>query len=157
MMIDETRSVEQQRFIFPGLAALYARLAPLSYAFMRVVMSALILPSGIDKLFYGGVYRIAKGNVLKAGFEPAIFWAWVVGGVEFFGVILLALGLFTRPVAFMLGFEMAVISFRVHFDSGFFWTAHGYEYPLLMMMICVAFVIAGGGRYSLDRLIGRAL
>ncbi len=77
-----------------------------------------------------------------------------MSGLEFFGVILLALGLLTRPVALMLAFEMAVISFKIHKDT-FFWTAHGYEYALLMMCIFIAFMIGGGGRYSLDRRLGR--
>ncbi len=154
-MIDETSAIEESRLIFPGLAGLYRRLAPLSYVLVRIVVCLMILPSGIDKLFYGGAYRIAANNVLKVGVEPPLVWAWAVGGLEFFGVILLALGLFTRPVAFALMIEMAAITFRVHFDPGFFWTDHGYEFPLLLGLICLAFVIAGGGRYSLDRRIGR--
>ena len=138
-----------------GVAWLRDKYPEATYALMRVAIALFILPSGYDKVFNGGVYRIAKGNVLKAGFSPPEFWAWLVGGLEFFGVILLALGLFTRPVALMLAFEMAVITFRVHNDAGFFWTAHGYEYALLMLAIFVAFMIGGGGRYSLDRRIGR--
>lgn len=154
-MIDETSNIDRDRLFIPGLAGLYGRLAPFSYVFMRIVMAAMILPHGIDKLFYGGAQRIAAGNVLKVGLEPAIVWAWGVGGVEFFGAILLALGLFTRPVAFALAIEMAAISFRVHFEPGFFWTAHGYEFSLLLMLVCIAYVLSGGGRYSLDRLIGK--
>ena len=155
MLIEETSGVDRSRLVFPGLAALYERLAPCSYVFMRVAIALFILPSGIDKMFYGGAARIAAGNVVKAGFSPPLFWAWVVANAEFFGVILLALGLFTRPVAFILAIEMAVITFRVHGGPGFFWTAHGYEYPLLMMVIFIAFTISGGGRYSLDRVLGR--
>jgi putative oxidoreductase len=143
------------RRFFQGVAWARERYADATYALMRIAIALFILPSGYNKVFEGGVYRIAKGNVLKAGFEPPEFWAWWVGGLEFFGVILLALGLFTRPVALMLAFEMAVIAFRVHYGAGFFWTAHGYEYALLMMGIFVAFMIGGGGRYSLDRRLGR--
>jgi putative oxidoreductase len=138
-----------------GVAWARERYADAVYALMRVAIALFILPGGYNKLFEGGVYRIAKGNILKAGFQPPEFWAWLVSGLEFFGVILLALGLFTRPVALMLAFEMWVITFKVHNDAGFFWTAHGYEYALLMMGIFVAFMIGGGGRYSLDRRLGR--
>jgi putative oxidoreductase len=141
--------------VFAGVAWLRERFPAATYALMRVAIALFILPSGYNKVFEGGVYRIAKGNVPKAGFSPPELWAWLVGGLEFFGVILFAIGLLTRPVAFMLAFEMAVIAFRVHNDAGFFWTAHGYEYALLMMGIFVAFMIGGGGRYSLDRRLGR--
>jgi putative oxidoreductase len=141
--------------VLRGVAWASERFPDATYALMRLAIALFILPSGYNKVFEGGVYRIAKGNVVKAGFSPPEFWAWWVGGLEFFGVILLALGLFTRPVALMLAFEMAVITFRVHNDAGFFWTAHGYEYALLMGAIFVAFMIGGGGRYSLDRRLGR--
>jgi putative oxidoreductase len=140
--------------VFRGVAWARERYADAMYALMRVAIALFILPGGYNKIFEGGVYRIAKGNIVKAGFEPPEFWAWIVSGLEFFGVILLALGLFTRPVALMLAFEMAVISFKIHNET-FFWTQHGYEYALLMMGIFIAFMIGGGGRYSLDRKLGR--
>ena len=154
-MIDESSIIDERRLVFPGLAGLYRRLAPLGYAFMRVVFAIVILPSGWEKIFAGGVHRIAAGNVLKAGFSPPLAWAWAVGCLEFFGVILLTLGLFTRPVAFALAIQMAVITFRIQWANGYFWTARGYEFALLLMLVCIAFVIAGGGRYSLDRKLGR--
>jgi putative oxidoreductase len=152
---DESGDVAAARLFIPGLAGIYRRLAPFSYAFVRVLLCAMLLPSGIDKVFYGGAARIAAGNVLKVGLEPPLAWAWAVGGLEFFGAILLAFGLFTRPIAFALALEMAAITFRVHFEAGFFWTAHGYEFALLLMLVFLAFAIGGGGRYSLDRRIGR--
>jgi len=143
-----------RRFL-SGVAWAREKYADATYALMRVALALFILPSGYNKVFEGGVYRIAKGNIAKTGFEPPEFWAWVVSSLEFFGMLLLLFGLFTRPVALMLAFEMAVIAFRVHNDAGFFWTAHGYEYALLMMGIAVAFMIGGGGRYSVDRRLGR--
>ena len=140
--------------VFAGAAWARERYAEAMYALMRVAIALFIVPGGYNKIFEGGVYRIAKGNIVKSGFAPPEFWAWVVSGLEFFGVILLALGLFTRPVALMLAFEMAVITFKIHNET-FFWTQHGYEYALLMGVIFVAFMIGGGGRYSLDRKLGR--
>jgi len=152
---DESGDVGAARLFLPALEGLYRRLAPFSYAFVRVLLCAMLLPSGIDKVFYGGAARIAAGNVLKVGVEPPLAWAWAVGGLEFFGAILLALGLFTRPIAFALAVEMAAITFRVHYDAGFFWTAHGYEFALLLMLVFLAYAFGGGGRWSLDRAIGR--
>ena len=154
-MIDESSTIDERRLVFPGLAGLYRRLAPLGYLFTRVAFAVVILYSGWEKVFEGGVQRIAAGNVAKAGFSPPLAWAWAVGCLEFFGVILLVLGLFTRPVAFALAIQMAVITFLIQWNNGYFWTARGIEFALLLMLVCIAFVIGGGGRYSLDRKLGR--
>ena len=156
-MIDEIQAPSAKTLIIPGLAGLYARCSTCSYAIMRVMMGLVLLPGGIDKLFYGGVGRIAANNVVKAGLYPPELWAWVVGGLEFFGALLLIAGLWTRPVAFALAIEMAVITFRIRFDDGFFVTPRGggMEIAVLLLLICVALLFGGGGRYSADRLIGR--
>ena len=154
-MNDEIGSIDGKRLIFPALAGIYGKLAGYGYAVVRVVMGAILIPSGYDKMFLGGVYRIAKGNVMKVGVEPAIVWAWAVAGLEFFGAILLILGLLTRPVAFALVIMLAAITFRVQWDAGFLWLNRGYEVALMMMLVCLAYAFGGGGRYSLDRLIGR--
>ena len=130
-------------------------LVPIGYAFARVWLALLILPSGYEKVFHDGAARIAAGNVLKTGFYPPMFWAWWVAYLEFFGMILLALGLLTRPIAFMFAVEMAVITVMIQAPNGYFWTSHGMEFALILFVVSVAFVFGGGGRYSLDRLIGR--
>jgi putative oxidoreductase len=81
--------------------------------------------------------------------------ALVIGMIEFFGGLLLALGLFTRPVAALIAGMMAVAVVTVHLPAGFFWTNGGYEYPLFWGLVALSFVLRGGGRYSLDALIGR--
>jgi putative oxidoreductase len=154
-MIDETSDIDESVLIIPGLAGLYRQLAPLGYVFARVVYGLLLLPSGFDKVFQGGVHRIAAGNIIKIGLEPPLVWAWAVGSLEFIGAILLLLGLFTRPVAFALAIQMAVITFMIQMPNGFFWTSRGCEFPLLLTLVAIAFVAGGGGRYSLDWRIGR--
>jgi putative oxidoreductase len=153
-MIDESANIDESRLVFPGLAGLYRRLAPLGYLVTRIAFAVAILHSGWEKLFNGGVYRIAAGNVTKAGFSNPLVWAWAVGTLEFFGAILLVFGLFTRPVAFALAIQMGVITFLIQFKNGYFWMTYGYEFALLLMLVCLAYVIGGGGRYSLDRRIG---
>ena len=130
-------------------------LVPIGYAFARVWYALLILPSGYEKVFEGGAARIAAGNVLKTGLNPPVFWAWWVAYLEFFGMILLALGLLTRPIAFMFAIEMAVITVKIQAPNGYFWTSRGMEFALILLIVCIAFVFGGGGRYSLDRRIGR--
>src|SRR6185295_6562235 len=62
-------------------------LVPFAYAFARIWFALLILPSGYEKVFSDGAARIAAGNVLKTGFYPPMFWAWVVALLEFVGMI----------------------------------------------------------------------
>ena len=130
-------------------------LVPIAYAFARVWFALLILPSGYEKVFEHGASRIAAGNVLKTGFYPPVFWAWVVALLEFVGMILLALGLGTRVVAFMMAVELGVIVVTIQAPNGYYWTSRGAEFALILFAVCCAFVIGGGGRYSLDRKLGR--
>ena len=130
-------------------------LVPIAYAFARVWFALLILPSGYEKVFENGAARIAAGNIVKTGFYPPVFWAWVVALLEFVGMILLALGLGTRVVAFMMAVELGVIVATIQAPNGYYWTSRGAEFALVLFLVCSAFVIGGGGRYSLDRKLGR--
>lgn len=154
-MIDESSDIDRRRLLIPGLAGLYGALGPLAYALVRVVIGLTILPGGIDKMFYGGYARIATGNIAALGLSWPYAWAWAVAGIEFFGAIMLILGLFTRPTAFATLVMLLVISFGIMINRGLFWTTGGMEVALLLAVPCLAFVVSGGGRYSLDRLIGR--
>jgi putative oxidoreductase len=145
-----------------GLHAIRTKLAAkltsspaLGYALARVWMALLILPSGWEKVFDNGAARIAAGNVLKTGFYPPMFWSWVVAYLELVGMAMLAVGLLTRPIAFMFFIEMAVITVTIQMPNGYFWTSRGCEFALLLTIVSFAFVMAGGGRYSLDRRLGR--
>lgn len=154
-MRDETDAIEARRLIFPGLASLYNLGAPLSYAFIRVLVGLVFLPSGIDKMFLGGHARIAEGNIAALGLVPRYGWAWAVAGLEFFGAILFALGLLTRAVSFAFVVQLAVITFLLQINSGYFWSSRGFEVGLLLWLIFIAYCFGGGGRYSLDRMIRR--
>ncbi|MEA2982044.1 MAG: putative oxidoreductase [Alphaproteobacteria bacterium] len=154
-MIDETNNIDERRLIIPGLAGVYGIVAPLGYATIRVLVALVLLPGGIDKVFYGGAARIATGNITSLGLPLPYAWAWAVACIEFFGSIMLALGLFTRPLAVAMTTMLAVIAFGIMVKRGMFWTTGGLEVALLLGLVTLAFVIGGGGRYSLDRVIGR--
>jgi len=131
------------------------RMVPIAYLFARVYYALLILPSGYEKVFQDGAARIAAGNVLKTGLQPPLFWAWAVAYLELYGMILLALGLLTRPVAFALAIELAVIVLTIQMPNGYFWTSRGAEFAIMLFVVCLAFSFGGGGRYSLDRRLRR--
>jgi putative oxidoreductase len=75
--------------------------------------------------------------------------------LEFVGMLLLAVGLGTRIVAFMMAIELGVIVVMIQAPNGYYWTSRGAEFALILFVVCLAFVIGGGGRYSLDRRLGR--
>ena len=83
-MIDETPDAGAAKLLVPALAPVYNLLAPLGYAFIRVVMGLMFLPSGIDKVFLGGNERIAGGNLTALGLPNVAFWSWAVACTEIF-------------------------------------------------------------------------
>src|SRR3989442_7883564 len=90
----DTQQTHAPQPMVPALRALYEPLAPYAYALMRFCVGATIVPHGYTKLFQGTVAP-AAGMIAKLGLEPAVAWAYFVGGVEFFGGILFA----GRPLA----------------------------------------------------------
>ena len=130
-----------------------------SYPLIRATTGLMLMPHGAQKLFgwFGGYGLEGTGGFFaqNLGLEPGLFWAALVGGVEFFGGLLLVLGLLTRPAALAVAILMAVAVFTVHLPKGFFWTSGGYEYPLFWGLIALAIAFKGGARLSLDRALGR--
>ncbi len=149
----------QPRPIVPALAPLYARLSRLGYPLIRAATGLMLMPHGAQKLFgwFGGYGLEGTGGFFaqNLGLEPGWFWAALVGGVEFFGGLFLALGLLTRPAALAVAVVMAVAVITVHLPNGFFWGQGGYEYPLLWGLVALAIAFKGGAEMSLDRAIGR--
>jgi putative oxidoreductase len=145
--------------LIPAIAPLTDALAPLAWPLIRVTIGLMLMPHGAQKLFglFGGYGLSATAGFFEAklGLAPGLFFALSAGLIEFAGGLFLALGLFTRPMAAAVTALMAVAVFNVHLASGFFWTQGGYEYPLLWGLVSLAFVLAGGGAFSLDRRIGR--
>ena len=148
--------IDARRLIIPGLAGLYQTFAPYGYAFIRFCVGAFLIPHGYTKLFQGAA-PAAAGMIAKLGMEPALGWAYFLGCVEFIGGVLLALGLLTRLAAAALIIEFAVIVFFVKSANGFFAFRQGFEFELLWGLLCLVIFFKGGGRYSLDRLIGKEL
>jgi putative oxidoreductase len=148
----------QTRYFIPALGGVYERLGEFGWAFLRIVYGAWYIPHGMQKLFgmWGGnVEALAKTIESKVGWSPGMFWAYTIGSLEFFGGILLVLGLLTRPVAVGFIIFMYVAAFHFNNQFGWWWTKAGMEMPLLLLGIGIAILIRGGGAYSLDRKIGR--
>lgn len=153
---------DADRLIFPRLAGVYAVAAPAAEVLLRVVLGVTMVTHGLPKLLGQGHGSMADpmagsmnliGTVL--GLPGAEFLAGVVTALETFGGAALALGLLTRVVAPMFAVEMAVICLAL--GPAWPWIDRGIEYPFLLGILMLRFAFAGGGRVSLDRLIGREL
>lgn len=145
------------RLYLPGLAGLYRGLEPLGYALMRFVCGAVVIPHGFAKLFGGLAPIVAQHVLTPLGFPVPLALAYGLGLLEFLGGAMLALGLFTRPLALLFAIEFAVITFAWQLPHGYYFTAPGggYEFPLLLLLLYVGILFRGSGACALDRLIGR--
>ncbi|HYP58432.1 MAG TPA: DoxX family protein [Beijerinckia sp.] len=142
--------------IVPALASITKALSPYAEPLVRVTTGLFLMPHGAQKLFgwFGGYGLEATGQFFasKLGLPPQM--ALLTGLIEFFGGLALALGFATRAAAALVVGMMTVAVIQVHLAKGFFWTDGGFEYPLMWGILALSFVIRGGGRYSLDALIG---
>ncbi len=146
--------IDRQRLIVPAMAGVYQSYAPYSYAFMRFVTGAILVPHGIQKVFTATIDRYIT-NIGAKGIPFADVLAYLVFFTESAGAICLAIGLFTRIAAAMIGIQMLVIVFVFQWQYGYFWTNRGYEFALMWLLMCVAIWFKGGGRYSVDYYIGK--
>ncbi len=141
----------------PALDAVYGRVQWLAYPLVRIVTGLFLVPHGAQKLFgfAGGDIAATAAGFAKFGLAPALPLAYLVGATEFFGGLCIALGVFTRPAALAAAILLGVAAWTVHLPNGFFWTARGFEYPVMWMALCIACVLRGSGPLSIDAARGR--
>lgn len=141
----------------PPLGGLTRALSPFGEPLVRATAGLFLLPHGAQKLlgWFGGYGLDATGQFFAAKLGLPASLATLAALIEVFGGLALALGLFTRPAAALVFGLMAVAVFQVHLGAGFFWTNGGWEYPALWGLVALSFAVRGGGRFSLDALIGR--
>ena len=112
---------------------------------LRIVAALAFMAHGLMKIFHF--------PVAQEGPDPLPTMLLVAGWLEIVGGGLLALGLFTRPVAFILSGMMAVAYFMAHFPQGFYPALNGGEPALLFCFIFLYLACAGGGPWSLDAIV----
>jgi len=115
---------------------------------LRIVTGLLFLEHGTQKLL---------------GFPPSEHAApallsliGVQGMLELVGGFLIVIGLFTRPVAFILAGDMAVAYFMAHAPESFFPTLNGGQLAILFCFVFLYLVFAGGGPWSADAQLARS-
>jgi putative oxidoreductase len=108
-----------------------------------------------------GLVFLAHGTQKILGFpaspmNPAMFsLPWIAGVIELVGGTMFILGLFTRPVAFILSGEMAFAYWMAHAPRSSFPALNGGDAAILFCFIFLYFVFSGPGRFSLDGLMNR--
>ena len=112
----------------------------LSYNVLRVVAGLLFAQHGAQKLF----------GVLEGNQASLASLMGLAGIIEFFGGLLIAIGLFTRPVAFIACGQMAVAYFMAHAPQGFWPILNRGELAAFYCFTWLFFFTHGPGKYSVD-------
>jgi len=126
---------------------------------LRLTLGIVMLPHGLQKVF--GMYGGQGFSATMAGMShqfPA-FLVFLAIMAEFLGSLGVLSGFLTRIAAFGILCNMLVAVFKVHINNGFFmnWMGNqageGFEYHLLVIGICLALMVYGGGKFSVDQAI----
>jgi len=125
-------------------------LEPYARSVLRIVAGFTFSEHGMQKIL--GAFGGMNGHGAKVSY---ISLFGLAGGLELIGGLLLILGLFTSPVAFILCGEMAVAYFRAHFPHGFFPIVNHGELAVVYCFVFLYLFTAGAGPISLDSLVRR--
>jgi putative oxidoreductase len=140
----------ENRPLIPALGKIYPHASEWGYLLLRLTAGLMLIPHVWPKLVAGPA-AIATNVMARRGVEPALVAAYLAIIVELVGAVCITLGLFTRVVAALLVIEFLIIV-KVHSVAG--WMAQGAEFPFLWLIVFIFILIRGGGRYSVDRMLG---
>jgi putative oxidoreductase len=144
------------------LGSLYQTLAPIADAVLRIAVGLALVPHGLRNTFgffpntgvqSHNIAELAK-QLDAGGYRPGILWAPAISVTQLIGGPLLALGLFTRPVAAVVLIFLVVADVERWRVGKYFWNKLGLEYTMMWTIACFYVLVHGGGPYSLDHLIG---
>lgn len=128
-----------------SLAAKWAALTPYFHSLLRIMAAFMFMQSGTMKLFAFPIGMPPNNSTAELMTQVGIG-----GALELVGGGLMLIGLFTRPVAFILAGEMAVAYFQFHFPAGFWPVVNGGTAAALYCFIWLYFSAAGAGIWSVD-------
>ena len=122
---------------------------------VRLALAAVMIAHGSQKVlgtFNGPGFKMFIEGGTPFGFmRPSWFWLAAAALSELVGGLLVGLGLLTRVGAFFIACVMLTAIAGVHWNNGFFSANRGFEFPLALLGMALALVIAGGGQASVDR------
>jgi putative oxidoreductase len=148
------QSGDTPRLVIPALERVYAWAGEVGYLLLRMTAGLMLIYPHVSMKLAMGPEALAANVLAKRGIEPALPAAYFITALEAVGVVCITLGLLTRPVALLLAIEFLVIV-KVHSVAGWAASAGGAEFPFLWLMVLILIMLRGGGRYSLDRVLGR--
>ncbi len=131
----------------------YARWAPYQLGILRIMSSLLFIAHGMQKLFNFPARPMADGAAPPAFELFSLIGA--AGILEFAGGALLLIGLFTRPVAFLLSGMMAVAYFIAHHPRTFYPVNNGGDAAILFCFVFLLLFFTGAGPLSVDAIFAR--
>jgi putative oxidoreductase len=129
------------------MTSIFNFLAPWSQQILsifRIIVGLLFLEHGTSKYFSLPISQLTGVNPMTL--------SGINGFIEIIGGVLIVLGLFTRPVAFILSGDMAFAYFIGHSPRGFFPLLNGGELAIVYCFTFLYFAAAGGGVWSIDYL-----
>ncbi|MFH1161766.1 MAG: DoxX family protein [Candidatus Jorgensenbacteria bacterium] len=118
---------------------------------LRVILGVILVVHGFPKLKN---LKVAGGGFAAMGFRPGVFWAVVVGVVEFVGGLMLIAGFLTQLVALLVFLQFLVVIFKVKRGKGF---TGEYEFDLLIAAAALLLMTTGGGFWSIEQANGTFL
>lgn len=133
-----------------SVTARWIAAAPYFLSLLRIITAFLFVLHGTTKIL-GWPAEVMPGG----GTAPLASLAGAAGLIELVGGALLLVGLFTRPVAFLVSGEMAVAYFKGHAGQGFWPVLNGGELAVLYCFVWLYISAAGGGPWSLDAMMRR--
>jgi putative oxidoreductase len=136
----------------PNIFTKWQSYAPYFKSILRMVAAFMFIEAGAMKLFAFPVGMPPDGGT--AAFMTQV---WIGGVLETFGGALILIGLFTRPVAFILSGEMAVAYFQFHYPLSFWTVVNGGGAAVLYCFLWLYYSAAGAGPWSVDSLRRKAV
>lgn len=121
------------------------RLQPLALLVLRVVLGVIMIGHGYPKIAGGLSHHVQ----MVRGLGLPGWLAYFSAASEFFGGILVVLGLFTRFAALSIVIDLGVAIWKVHWKSGLLGNG-GYQFPLTLAAVAFALIFFGAGPMALD-------
>ena len=133
-----------------SLAARWISWTPYFLSLLRIIAAFLFIQYGSTKIL-GWPAEVMPGG----GTAPLASLAGAAGLIELIGGALMLVGLFSRPVAFLLSGQMAVAYFKGHAGQGFWPVLNGGAPAVIFCFVWLYISAAGGGPWSLDAMMRR--
>jgi putative oxidoreductase len=141
-----TGFAHEPKLVLPFLRRFYDIVIPLSWPVVRIACGMHLVIHGWGKMMRGGA--MSKSTLAFGIFLTVM---------EFFGGLCISIGMFTRFFAPAAAIEMGYLTFIQYWANGYGWRTDGYEYVMMWGTLALAIALRGGGRYSVDRMLGREL